>query len=98
MGYFPLPEAEAQRIRRHLVYGDAGFSALDPCAGEGRALETITAGASGHRYGIELDANRAEQARTRADQVIYGSCFDVERRAESFALLVREPTLHRSHG
>ncbi|TAM79660.1 MAG: class I SAM-dependent methyltransferase [Acidobacteria bacterium] len=91
MGYFPLPEAEAQRIRRHLVYGDADFCALDPCAGEGQALATITAGAAGHRYGIELDANRAEQARTRTDQLIYGSCFDVDCRAESFSLLYENP-------
>jgi len=91
MGYFPLPEAEAQRIRRHLVYSDVDFSALDPCAGEGQALATITAGASGRRYGIELDANRAEQARTRTDQLIYGSCFDVDCRAESFSLLYENP-------
>jgi hypothetical protein len=32
MGYFPLPEPDARRIRQHLVY-PSGFAALDPCAG-----------------------------------------------------------------
>jgi len=91
LGWFPLPEVEARRIRRHLAYGDSGFSALDPCIGEGQAFATVTADASGHRYGIELDANRAEQARSRADQVIYGSCFDVDCRVESFSLLYENP-------
>lgn len=91
MGYFPLPEPEARRIRHHLMYPTSGFVALDPCIGEGHALELITDGANGHRYGIELDAHRAEQARARAKQVIYGDCFDVECRAESFSLLFENP-------
>jgi len=91
MGYVPLPEAEARRIRRHLMYSAAGLAALDPCAGEGRALELITEGASGHRHGIELDAHRAAQARARLGGVIYGDCFDVECRAESLSLLTLNP-------
>lgn len=90
MGYVPLPEAEARRMRRHLIY-PASFAGLDPCAGEGRALELITENANGHRYGIELDAHRAAQARERIGQVIYGDCFDVECRAESFSLLYLNP-------
>ena len=91
MGYVPLPEAEARRIRRHLMYPGSGFSALDPCAGEGRALEVITGSANGRRYGIELDAHRAAQAREKIGHVIYGDCFDVECRAESFSLLYLNP-------
>ncbi len=66
MGYVPLPEAEARRIRRHLMYPAVGFAALDPCAGDGRALELITEGARGHRHGIELDAHRAAPNRSRS--------------------------------
>jgi len=91
MGYVPLPEAEASRIRRHLTYPTTGFAALDPCAGEGRALELITEGASGYRHGIELDAHRAALARERLGAVIYGDCFDVDCRAESFSLLTLNP-------
>jgi len=91
MGYFPLPEPEARRIRHHLMYPTSGFAALDPCIGEGHALELITEGANGHRYGIELDAHRAELARARIGHVIYGDCFDVECRAESFSLVFENP-------
>lgn len=91
MGYVPLPEVEARRIRRHLFYPTAGIAALDPCAGEGRALELITENGNAHRYGIELDAHRAAQARARIRQVIYGDCFDVQCHAESLSLLYLNP-------
>jgi hypothetical protein len=91
MGYFPLPEAEARRIRQQLVFPASSFTALDPCAGEGKALAVITEGTRGQRCGIELDAYRAEETRQRLDQVIYGDCFDVECKVESFACALVNP-------
>ncbi|HEX5481864.1 MAG TPA: DUF6094 domain-containing protein [Terriglobia bacterium] len=91
MGYFPLPDAEARRIRQHLVYPASHFTALDPCAGEGKALAVLTEGAQGQRCGIELDAYRAEQAATRLDEVVYGDCFDVDCRVEACSLLYENP-------
>lgn len=91
MGFFPLPEPEARRIRQHLLYPASHFTALDPCAGEGRALEIVTEGAQGQRCGIELDAYRAEEAAKRLDKVIYGDCFDVDCRVESVSLVYLNP-------
>ena len=65
MGYFPLPLSEAQRIRRFLFFPEQPSSALDPCVGDGAPFEAITGAAQVIRYGIELDAYRAQQARER---------------------------------
>jgi hypothetical protein len=38
-GYFPLPLAEAERIRRFLAFPVSGCTALDPCIGDERRLQ-----------------------------------------------------------
>jgi len=91
LGFYPLPVTEARRIRRFLRYPDTPCAAIDPCIGDGAAFEAITHAASALRYGIELDAHRAEQARAVAHEVIQGSAFDVHCPAESVSLLYLNP-------
>jgi hypothetical protein len=62
LGYFPLPLAEAERIRTFLQFPVSGCAAVDPCIGDGGAFRTITGDEKVIRYGIELDADRVEQA------------------------------------
>ena len=95
LGYYPLPQNEAKRIRRFLsVRGDGdAINALDPCAGTGAAMATISPGAKAVRYAIELDAFRAEEARSVLDHVIQGNCFDVHSAVDSFSLLFENPPL-----
>src|ERR1035441_5946602 len=69
LGFHPLPISEAQRIRSFLHFPDAPSSAIDPCVGDGVAFEVITNGAAVVRYGIELDAYRAEQAGPRIPNI-----------------------------
>jgi hypothetical protein len=91
MGHFPLALEEAKRIRRFLQWPDGKFAAVDPCAGCGSAFVEITAASSAVRYGIELDAYRAEEAGKVLDHVIQGSCFDVHCPVESYSLAFLNP-------
>jgi predicted RNA methylase len=88
--YFPLSPRASERVRQFLVFGEAA-SALDPCAGTGAALARVTSSANALRYGVELDAFRAEEARKVLDHVLQGNCFDVQCSVESFSLLFLNP-------
>ncbi len=91
LGFYPLPVPEAERMRKFLQFPDHQCSTLDPCIGEGIALAEITRNAKVIRYGIELDANRATLARSCAEEVIQGNCFDVQCPVESFSLIYANP-------
>jgi SAM-dependent methyltransferase len=90
LGYYPLAESEAIRIRSFLSFPQV-CAALDPCAGTGRAFHLIASGTGARLHGIELDASRAEQAQQTRDAVVYGSAFDVHCPVESFSLLYLNP-------
>ena len=90
LGFYPLPLSEAERIRSFLCFPDAS-SAVDPCVGDGVAFEAITSGAQVRRYGVELDAYRAEQARERLPNVVQGNTLEVQCQVECFGLLYLNP-------
>jgi SAM-dependent methyltransferase len=91
LGYFPLPQVEAERIRRFLRFPAKGCATLDPCVGDGGAFAIIASDDKAVRYGIELDGYRADQARIKVQELIYGSAFDVHCPVESFSLLYLNP-------
>ena len=91
LGYFPLPLAEAEQIRRFLQFPLSGCAALDPCIGDGGAFKAITEDEKVIRYSIELDAYRVEQAREVAHQTIQGDAMDVHCPVESLSLLYLNP-------
>ena len=62
LGFYPLPLAEADRLKNWLYFSEQ-FSALDPCVGDGIEFAHLLRDAPVRRYGIEIDAFRAEQAR-----------------------------------
>jgi hypothetical protein len=64
---------------------------IDPCVGDGVAFEVITSGPQVLRYGIELDAYRAEQARERVPNVVQGNTLEVQCQVDSFGLLYLNP-------
>jgi hypothetical protein len=91
LGFYPLPLSEAQRIRAFLKFPNAASSALDPCIGDGAAFEVITNSAEVFRYGIELDAFRADQAKPRIPNIIQGNTLEVQCPVECLGLLYLNP-------
>jgi SAM-dependent methyltransferase len=90
LGFFPLPLAEASWLKDCLAFPER-FSALDPCVGDGVAFAHLLRDAQAHRYGIEIDAYRAEQARALAIETVQGDAMEVRCPAESLSLLYLNP-------
>ena len=90
MGFYPLPESEGINLRALLTFTGPA-SVVDPCVGQGVALNLITQGADVRRYGVELDAERALSANAKGIETIQGNTFDAVAKPESFSLLYLNP-------
>jgi len=90
LGFFPLPVVEAARLRNCLAFASA-FSALDPCVGDGVAFIHLLHGVTAHRYGIEIDAYRAEQARALGIETLQADTMDVRCPPDAVSLLYLNP-------
>ena len=90
LGFFPLPLAEVIRLRNCLTFSSE-FSAVDPCVGDGVAFSRLLEKAPARRYGIEIDANRAEQARELGIETLQANTLDVRCPAESVSVLYLNP-------
>lgn len=91
LGFYPLPEAEAKRLKCYLTFPDGDFAAIDPCVGDGAAFAALLDGTTCHRYGIELDSLRAESATTRHIDVRHADALEVHCPPESVSLLYLNP-------
>jgi hypothetical protein len=90
LGFFPLPLPEAARLKNFLAFASE-FSAIDPCVGDGVAFTQLLAGVTAHRYGIEIEANRAEQARALGIDTVQANTMDVRCPPEAVSLLYLNP-------
>jgi hypothetical protein len=90
LGFFPLPSTEAARLKNCLTFPDE-FSGLDPCVGDGVAFTCLLRGSHALRYGIEIDANRAEQATELGIETLQANTMDVRCPAESLSLVYLNP-------
>jgi len=90
LGFFPLPVPEATRLKNCLVFASE-FSALDPCVGDGLAFMRLLHGVTAHCYGVEIDANRAEQARALGIETLQANTMDVRCPPEAVSLLYLNP-------
>ena len=90
LGFFPLPLPEAERLRNCLTF-PSEFSALDPCVGDGAAFTRLLQGTCARCYGIEIDANRVEQARNLGIEVLQADALEVRCPTEVLSLLYLNP-------
>ena len=91
MGYFPTDPDHTALIRQAVAFPDETVNLLDPCCGEGLALEALAAGQNARTYGIELDEARAEEATGRLSRVGIGSYFLSDISTGCFHLLFLNP-------
>ncbi len=90
LGFFPLPVVEAKRLKNWLTFPERS-SAIDPCVGDGVAFGHLLYDVTAHRYGIEIDAYRAEQAKALGIETLQADTIDVRCVAESVSLLYLNP-------
>ncbi|HWO29738.1 MAG TPA: DUF6094 domain-containing protein [Candidatus Acidoferrum sp.] len=75
LGFFPSPAPGAER-KNCLAFASES-SALDPCVGDGVAFTHLFHRVTAHRYGIEIDAYRAEKARALGIETLQANTMDV---------------------
>jgi SAM-dependent methyltransferase len=90
LGFFPLPVAEVRRLKNWLTFPER-FSALDPCVGDGAAFAHLLHDVTAHRYGIEIDAYRAEQAKALGIETLQADAMDVRCQPEAVSVLYLNP-------
>ena len=62
-------------IKKAVIFPESAVNILDPCCGEGLALETLADEEKAVTYGVELDEVRAEEAQNHLKRVGFGSFF-----------------------
>jgi hypothetical protein len=90
LGFFPLPVTEANRLKNWLSF-PARFSALDPCVGDGVAFAHLLQDVACNCYGIEVDANRVEQAKSLGVETLQADTMDIRCPPEAVSLLYLNP-------
>ena len=90
MGYFPTDLEHVQRIRAAIDFPADPVNLLDPCCGEGMALEKL-APEQAVTFGVELDEARVSEATARLHHVAMGSFFHAQISWNSFHALFLNP-------
>jgi predicted RNA methylase len=94
-GFFPTPTRVVAGLLRQLTATGGGdrrvIRVLDPCAGTGEPLAAIAEVLGAESYGIEINTERAQQCRSRLDQVLATSAFTVRLANGAFSLLWLNP-------
>ncbi len=91
MGYYPTPARVVDYIRSCLSFPPAPFTALDPCCGEGLALEQLVVDTQALTYGVELDRHRADAAQAHIQNFLKCGIEETRIAHQSSSLLFLNP-------
>lgn len=94
-GHFPTPSSVVERvaalIRPARSTARQAVRLLDPCCGTGAALRQLADAVGGETYGIEIESQRAEEARQALDHVLHASAFAARLTHNAFSCLFLNP-------
>lgn len=91
-GFYPTPDKVCDLLKTKISFED-GARLLDPCCGEGKTLSNLAQQSMAlTTYGIELDHQRAQRARSRLTKVLWGDALtEMKISPHSFGLLYLNP-------
>lgn len=99
MGFFPLPQ-HAQDALIHAVTPSTteGFTLIDPCAGEGVALEAFSKAWNMKAYAVEQNYYRHAECVEKFGYMnaVQGSAFNMEMSHNSFSVMYLNPPFSQS--
>ncbi len=91
-GFYPTPPEVVEIMRTWIGEKKPGRrTLLDPCCGTGEPAAQIATVAGCDAYGVEINAERAQAARTVLNKVIRENLFSVRARHEAFSVLYLNP-------
>lgn len=97
-GFYPTPERVVAALARLLPRTAAGVRRvvrlLDPCAGSGEPAAALGAALGAQTYGIELNDDRAVEARDRLDRLLCCDAFATRLSNGAFSVLFCNPPYH----
>lgn len=91
MGYFPTDLSHVKMLKDAIVFPGEPVNLIDPCCGEGIALQAFSKGIQARTYGIEIDEVRGEEAGRRLQRVGFGSFFHSRISLNAFQCLWLNP-------
>ena len=91
-GYYPTPETVCELLKAKIDF-EEGARLLDPCCGKGNTLSRLADGMPNiTTYGMELDHERAQKARSRLTKVLWGDALtEMQVSPHGFGLLYLNP-------
>jgi len=92
-GYFRTPDQALDRLVHLLTPapGIADMRVLDPCAGEGHALDAVARHLGATPFAVEIQRDRASLCRDRFPYAIWGDAFRLRLTSGAFGLLWLNP-------